>query len=87
MDKVLDERKSATGTKISLGWQIVPLLVCLWIGVRLTNAYGSSLADCLGAEFLFARPLIVVFFAAVTAIASVLAYRAARFLKRGSQSG
>ena len=75
------EPKRKDGLGLSLLWQVVLLVVCIWIGNMLTNVYGDQLADALNIEFFFGRTMIVVFFAACVAIVGVLVYRGVRALK------
>jgi hypothetical protein len=67
--------------QLGLGWQIVLLTVCIFVGHKLTNSFGPSLAESLGIEFEYGQQTAFeVFFAAVVAIIGILAYRAVRFI-------
>ena len=64
---------------LSLGWQIVLLTVCIFLGHKLTNSCGPPLAEALGIEYEHGQQTAFeVFFAAVVALAGILAYRTVR---------
>ena len=73
--------------RLSLGWQVVLLLVCVYLGSKLTAVYGTRLADALGIDFFFGRTMIDIVFAAIVAILGVLAYRGVDQIKRVGRKG
>ncbi len=75
---------------MSVAWQFVLFLVCVYVGHKLTDAFGPWVANVLGVEYESGqRTAIELCFAAVVAIVGIIAYQAMRSVssRRHSEKG